>query len=126
MSTARAEREREDAVVEGEVHGEGQLDRAERPDDPPGQDAADDAASDRQHQALGEQMPNELPAGRPDGKAHREILRAGGAAHEQQRREVAARNRQHQPDNDEQRATRSPSAGRPSADGPARRSTRTP
>ena len=79
-----------------------------------------------QQQALGQQVTNELSARRAQRQPDRHLLRAGGPAHEQQRRQVAARDRQHEPDDDEQHRRDGRAAGRPSADGCARRSTRTP
>ena len=55
-----------------------------------------------QQQALRQQVTNELSARRAQGQPNRHLLRAGGPAHEQQRRQVAARDRQHEPDDDEQ------------------------
>jgi hypothetical protein len=96
-----ANRERQDAHVEREVDGEGQLDRSEPLDGPPRQDAARDPARHGQQDALGQQLPHQLTSGCADGQADRDLLRARRPAHQEQGREVAARDREDESDDDE-------------------------
>ena len=96
------DREDQDPVIQAQIDDDRQIERAERSDRPPGQDAAGDASGRGQQQALRQQVTNELSARRAQGQPNRHLLRAGGPAHEQQRRQVAARDRQHEPDDDEQ------------------------
>ena len=105
------DREGQDPVVEAQVHDDRQIERAERPDAPPGQDAAGEASGRGQQQALGQQVTNELSARRAQGQPDGHFLRARGPAHEQQRRQVAARDRQHEPDDAEQHRREPPQHG---------------
>ena len=96
------DREDQDAVVEAQIDDHRQIERAERANAPPREKAAGGASGCGQQQALGQQMTNELSARRAHGQPNGHFLRARGAAHEQQRRQVAARDRQHKADDTEQ------------------------
>ena len=68
---------------------------------PPRQDAAGDAARQREQQALDQQVPDKLMPRGAHGQPHRDFFRARGAAHQQQRRQVAARDGEDEADDDE-------------------------
>ena len=53
---------------------------------------------EREHEALGQQLPDDLPAGRAQRRAHRHLARPRGRARQHQVRDVRARDEQHQPD----------------------------
>ena len=54
------------------------------------------AASDRQNEALGEHLPDESRPPRAERRAHAELALAGGAARQQQARDVDAGDEQHE------------------------------
>ena len=93
-TTAKASTRR----VEAEVHGHRQLDRAQRPDQPPRKRAAGHTAGQRQQEALGQQVSHHQPARGADRQPDGHFLRAGGSADEQQSGQVAAGDGQHQAD----------------------------
>ena len=55
-----------------------------------------------------EQVPHELAPRGAHGQPHRDLFRARGAAHQQQRREVAARDREDEADDRRGRPRRAP------------------
>ncbi len=60
----------------------------------------------RQHEALDEQLPHDLPARRAERRAQRELALTGGAARQQQVRDVGAGDEQHESDGAEQQPQR--------------------
>ncbi len=58
------------------------------------QDQSSDAAGNRQCQALGQQLPDDTPAGRTEGCTHGDFVRSRSGARQHQGRNVDARKQQ--------------------------------
>ena len=76
----------------------GGVDRQQRANARHAEREAEDAADQRQHDAFGEQLPHDAAAPGAQGRAHRNLAPASGRAHEQQVRDVRARDQQHEAD----------------------------
>ena len=91
-----------DAGKAGRVDGE-QRANAER-----AEAEAEHAAGQRQHHALGQQLPNDAAAAGADRRADRDLALAARGAHEQQVRDVGAGDQQHKADRAQQDEQRRP------------------
>ena len=61
-------------------------------------DEAEHAAGERQHDALGQQLADDAAAAGADRRADRDLAPPAGRAHQQQVRDVRARDQQHEAD----------------------------
>ena len=69
------------------------------------------SAAAGEHEALGEHLADEPPAAAAERRAHRQLPLARGRAHEQQVRDVGARDQQHERHRPHQREDRGPHVG---------------
>ena len=75
------------------------------------QPQAGDAAEEGQHQAFGDQLPDQAPAAAADRGAHRQLALARGRSHQQQVGDVGAGDQQHEHDRAHQRHQLRPHIG---------------
>jgi hypothetical protein len=109
----RQHREREDPPVESRPLGTNGIrsDGEQHTRSSVGEGEAGDATKQREEQALGEQLAHRAPGTRSERRADRELARPRGAARHQQRRQVRARDEQHEDrrrHQDEQRLSHAP------------------
>ena len=70
--------------------------------------ASQRAADERQHDALGQQLPDDAPPAGAERRAHRQLARADRRAREQQVGDVGAADQQHESDDAEEQHRREP------------------
>ena len=106
LSIDTAEREEQHVHVDDDVVDARQLrrrNRAQQLDGGPARAATPTAAArEREHDALREQPARDAAAARPERRPHRELLLPALGAHEEQVRDVAARDQQHDADGGQQ------------------------
>ena len=74
------------------------VDREQRANAGPADEQPEHAAGERQHDALGQQLPDDAAARSADRGADRDLAPAAGGAHEQQVGDVGAGDQQHEAD----------------------------
>ena len=102
VTTAAPSEKQKDAEIERRVESQRQVGaeveaRDVRAADPLADDVPGETADARQQQAFGDHLPHEPRAAGAERRAHRHFALARRRAHEQQVRDVHARQQQHQP-----------------------------